>query len=59
MGLGWFGYVISIVACGLVLALIGGSTFALYAWAKVRGRRGREPVARVRSLGVANNNDEG
>jgi len=47
---GWFGYMVSIVGCGLVVSLIASSTALLYWWAKVQQKRGKEIKARVRTL---------
>ncbi len=48
MGGGWFGYVVAIVGCGSVVALLAGATVFLYGWNRVRG--GKEPRVRVTSL---------
>lgn len=47
---GWIGYVYVIVGCGALIGLLGLSTLALYAVARVRARRG-QPRVRVLSVG--------
>lgn len=50
MGGGWFGYVYVFLGCGAVVALLGGSTLLLYAWARMTRRRGVQPVVCVTAL---------
>lgn len=47
---GWVGYIYVFFGCGIVLALLGGSTLVLYAWARYVDRRGARPMVRVTSL---------
>ena len=51
MGGGWVGYVYVLLCCGMTLALIAASTFALYALARARERGGGGPEVRARSVG--------
>jgi hypothetical protein len=44
---GWVGYVYAILACGSLLAVVFGSTIALYLVARARARRRPEPRVQV------------
>lgn len=53
MGGGWVGYIYAIFICGLFVALMGGSTALIYAYVRMRRRRGHtEPQVTVRSVGA-------
>ncbi|MBX3268841.1 MAG: hypothetical protein KF729_01185 [Sandaracinaceae bacterium] len=49
MGGGWFGYVLAMFGCGVVVAAVAAATVFLYSWRRIRGG-GREPRGIVRSL---------
>lgn len=53
---GWVGYLYVFFGCGVVCALLLGSTLALYAVARVQKRARPEP--RVRVLSVSSGPDE-
>lgn len=55
MGGGWVGYVYAIFLCLGFVVLMGGSTAAIYAYVKMRRRRGHtEPKVTVKSVTGAN-----
>ncbi len=43
MGGGWVGYVFAMFGCGLVVALIAGSTLLLYGYARLKQRTSPDP----------------